>query len=317
MPRMTISPSSFAAVLALLVPAALGAQAAQPRTAGTPRTAVDTPPAAGVIKVTGQGEESEEEGMELFRRRRVANVGTAVLTHAAVKTHPVRRGQFLSGGFLTEAESFQFGTLLGPVTPEQIESSRTRAAVLLFTRVAVAPPEGASYAAGDTLVVAERREGPIGYGEVVVPTGLIRVTGQNGSQAIGDVIALFGPLRDGQAVLPAEKFSDPGPADYERISNGLMGRVLSVRDRRELRLPQQVLFLDIGKRDGVALGDVFEARRAPGPQGRARADAVDELMATMQVVHLRERTATVEVRNVVSPDVPPGTRVKLVARLRG
>ena len=27
------------------------------------------------------------------------------------------------------------------------------------------------------------------------------------------------------------------------------------------------------------------------------------------------RTATVRVRNVVSPDIPPGTRVKLVAKL--
>jgi hypothetical protein len=91
--------------------------------------------------------------------------------------------------------------------------------------------------------------------------------------------------------------------------------VLLARDHRELRLPQQVLFLDIGKQDGVALGDLFEARRTPGPQQGAAADAMDEVMATLQVVHVSERTATVKIRNVVSPDIPVGTKVKLVAKL--
>jgi hypothetical protein len=277
---------------------------------------IDTPPRKPpVVQVTGQTEEGEEQGMELFRRHRVASVSSSFKSYGEVKAHPVRMGEFLSGGFLTDSGTFSFGSLLGPVTPEQIKSSRARAAVLLFTRVAVAPPEGASYAAGDTLVVVDRREGPPGYGQLIVPTGLVRITGQNGSQAIGDVVAIFGPIRDGQAVLPAEKFSDPGAGDYKRINDGLEGQVLAAREHSDLRLPQQILFLDLGRRDGIALGDLFEARRTPGPQSRAAADAMDEVMATLQVVHVGERTATVKVRNVLSPDIPPGTRVKLVAKL--
>ena len=277
------------------------------------REVVDTPPPVP-MRVTGETG-TEEQGMELFRRRRVASVANAFSTYRAVKFHPVRAGEFYSGGFLTEGDSFSFGKLLGPVTPEQIESGRARAAVQVFTKVAVSPPEGGSYAVGDLLLVADRHEGPVGYGEIVVPTGLVRVTGNNGGQAVGDVVSVFGPIRDGQAVLPVEKFMDPGPADYQKVGNGVEGHVLVARDLRELRLPQNVLFLDIGKRDGVALGDLFEARRAPGPQPRAMADAVDEVMVTLQVIHVRNRTATVSVRNVISPDVPPGTRVKLVAKL--
>jgi hypothetical protein len=78
-----------------------------------------------------------------------------------------------------------------------------------------------------------------------------------------------------------------------------------------------VLLIDIGKEAGVKTGDLFEARRTPGPQPRAAADAVDELMATLQVVHVRNRTATVKVMGVISPDVPIGTRIKQVARLSG
>jgi LysM repeat protein len=277
-----------------------------------PRQVVDTPPPVP-MRVTGETG-TEDQGMELFRRRRVASV-TNVSTYREVKVHPVRPGEFHSGGFLTEGDSFSFGRLLGPVTPEQIVTARARAAVQVFTTVAVNPPEGGSYAVGDLLLVADRREAPVGYGEMVVPTGLVRVTGNNGGQAVGDVVSVFGPIRENQVVLPAEKFLDPGPADYQKVSNGVEGHVLVSRDLRELRLPQQVLFLDIGKRDGVTLGDVFQARRAPGPQPRATADAVDEVMVTLQVIHVRDRTATVSVRSVVSPDVPPGTRVKLVAKL--
>jgi LysM repeat protein len=295
-------------------PPPAAAPAAPPPPAALPaRAVVDTPPPAAVIQVVG--ETGEDEGMELFRRRRVASVANAFATYRQVKYHPVRSGEFFSGGFLTEGEAFPFGTLLGPVTPEQIESARARAAVQLYTEVALNPPANAHYAVGDTLLVADRREGPVGYGQIIAPTGLVRVTGMNGNQAVGDVIAVYGPMREGQAVLPAEKFQDPGPVQLQKVGDGVEGHVLVARDLRELRLPQQVLFLDIGKRDGVALGDLFEARRSPGPQRRAMADAVDEVMATLQVVHVRDRTATVTVRNVVSPDVPPGTRVKLVSKL--
>lgn len=254
------------------------------------------------------------DGLDLFRRNRVS-AQNAFKTYREVRFHPLRAGEFYSSGFLTEGDSLPWGMLLGPVTPEQIESGRTRAAVQAFTAVGMMPPEGASYSVGDTLVAVERREGPVGYGEIVIPTGLIRVTGQNGNQTVGDVIAVYGPIRNGQSVMPAEKFTDPGSVQYVSVANGLEGRVLVSRDMRELRHPQEVIFIDIGRTAGVAPGDLFQARRTAGPQTQSDADAVDELMAVLQVIHVRGRTATVKVLNVVSPDIRPGTRVKQVAKL--
>ena len=254
------------------------------------------------------------DGMDLFRRKKVS-AQNAFKTYREVRFHPLRAGEFYSSGFLTEGDSLPWGMLLGPVTPEQIESGRTRAAVQGFTVVGMRAPEGASYSVGDTLVAVDRREAPIGYGEIVIPTGLIRVTGQNGNQTIGDVIAVYGPIRNGQSVMPAEKFSDPGAVSYVSVADGLEGRVLVSRDARELRHPQEVMFIDIGRTAGVAPGDLFQARRTPGPQEQTEADAVDELMAVLQVIHVRGRTATVKVLNVVSPDIRPGTRVKQIAKL--
>jgi hypothetical protein len=75
-----------------------------------------------------------------------------------------------------------------------------------------------------------------------------------------------------------------------------------------------VVFINKGREDGVAPGDLFEVRRRParGVDGTLR---VNELMATMQIVHVRDRTATGLLINVVSPDIPPGTDVMQVAKL--
>ncbi|HET9274733.1 MAG TPA: LysM peptidoglycan-binding domain-containing protein, partial [Gemmatimonadales bacterium] len=286
--------------------------AAQPAdTAGA--QAADT--AAAPAEAYGAADTTDGYGMELFRRRRVANLENAFKLYRDVKPPLLREQDFHASGFLSEEEALPYGSLLGAVTPEQIETIRARAALQLFTRVGLRAPEGGSYAPGDSLLVVARRVAPPGYGEIVVPTGMIKVTGQNGDQMVGEIIQVWGTIRDGQSLLPAEKFRTPGPVEYQPVAEGTEGRILLPRDPAELRHPDQVLFLDIGKNVGVQPGDLFEARRDPGPQWASAADAVDELMATLQVVHVRERTATVRVMGVISPAIRPGTRVKQVARL--
>ncbi len=295
---------------------AIAGQTAVPTTDTPPPTPRNQPtPSPSSPPVMTQGNQGGDDGLDLFRRKRVADVQNAFKTYREAKFHPLRAGEFYSSGFLTEGDSLPWGTLLGPVTPEQIESGRSRAAVQAYTSVGMQSPEGASYSAGDTLVVVDRREGPVGYGEIVVPTGMIRVTGQNGNQVVGDVIAVFGPIRNGQSLMPAEKFTDPGSLAYQAVTGGIEGQVLVSRDLRELRHPQEVIFINIGRTNGVAPGDLFQARRTPGPQDKTEANAVDELMAVLQVIHVRGRTATVKVLNVISPDIKPGTRVVQIAKL--
>jgi hypothetical protein len=75
-----------------------------------------------------------------------------------------------------------------------------------------------------------------------------------------------------------------------------------------------VVFINKGREDGVSPGDLFEIRRRPQrlSDGTVR---VNELMATMQIVHVRDHTATGMLIKVVSPDIPPGTDVMQVAKL--
>ena len=275
----------------------------------------DTPvtPAVADTERVQVPRESEYPMPEFARQKRSEN--TDGLTGFYTQEYrPLRAGEFYSSGFLTEGQTLPAGILLGPITPPQIRNLSERSTATLFTEVGIRAPEGATYAKGDTLTVYITQLGFPGYGEIVIPTGLIRITGQSEHQYLGIVVAVYGALRSGQPVIPTEKFV-PGPsARAVATSDSLSGHVLGGRELKELKHPMNRLLIDIGRSAGVAPGDIIEIRRVPGPRVRA-ADAIDELMATGQVVRVGDRSATVMLLHVISPDIPPGTTARRIARL--
>lgn len=289
---------------------------ARPAERQTPeiQTPQPQPERPAVIIEEPQAPAQEPVSDSLFARRRGLDAASALRTYREQPYQPLRRGEFYSSGFLTEGEALPFGRLLGAVTPQQIRNLSERATATLHSIVAVQPPAGARYQEGDSLLLAQVFPGPRGFGDVVYPTGLARVTGYNGDQALAIVVAMYGAIRNGQSALPAEHFAEGGTSRAQPVENGVTGTVLGQRDTRELKQPQNVLFIDVGRQHGVARGDIFEVRRDPAPRPGA-SDTVDELMAVLQVVHVRDRSATVRILNVVAPDIPPGTRVRQVAKL--
>ncbi|MBA3521847.1 MAG: LysM peptidoglycan-binding domain-containing protein [Gemmatimonadales bacterium] len=228
---------------------------------------------------------------------------------------PLRRSEFYSSGFLTEGQRLPFGRVLGPVTPPQIDALPGNDAYALpFSSIAIEAPSGATYQVGDSLLLAQlgREMGP--HGDIVQPTGIARVTGTSGGRYIATVVAIYGPVRPGQQVLPLEKFTPAGSGRAVAVSDGVRATLLGGAGRQELKAPQMVVFLDKGRQDGVAPGDLFEARRRP----ERRSDGtmrIEEVMVTMQVVHVREHSSTARLINIVSPNVVPGTGVRQVAKL--
>jgi len=274
----------------------------------------DAPEEAVPVRASQDPGEFYEYPMPEFARRRVADL-TAALTNYVDQTYrPLRPGEFYSSGFLTEHQTLPFGQLLGAVTPQQIRNLRERTSATLYSTVAVLPPAGGAYALGDSLLVVQLGDEWREYGSAVVPTGLVRITGRAQGQFLGEVVAVYGPIRDGQLVLPAERFS-AGPAERAvPVDDGLSGTVIGGRELRELKHPLNVLFIDRGRQDDVRPGDLFEIRRRPEARAGA-ADAVDELMAMGQVVRVGSTTSTLLLLHVVSPDISPGTPVLQVARL--
>ena len=270
-------------------------------------------PAPEAEQASGEPREAEYP-MPDFARQKRSESSEGLSSYINQEYRPLRPGEFYSSGFLTEDNLPPAGVLLGPVTPPQIRNLSERTMAMLYTEVGLRAPDGVTYAKGDTVTVYTLELGFPGYGDIVIPSGLVRITGQSENQYLGQVVALYGALRSGQPLMPTEKFQ-PGPmARAVASTDGLSGLVLGGREIRELKHPQQRLLINLGREAGVAPGDIFEIRRMPGPRVNA-ADAIDELMATAQVVRVGQRHSTVLLLRVVSPDIPPGMMARRIARL--
>lgn len=255
-----------------------------------------------------------DERTPLFETQRRRSVAEILKAYTNQQYRPLRRSEFYSSGFLTENQRLPFGKVLGPVTPQQIKATSSRANALPYTTVAISAPGGATYEVGDTLLMLQVTQEIEPYGRIILPTGLAQITEAVDGHYLASVVAIYGPIRNGQRVLPAESFSATSTSRAVAIADGVRGSLLGGTGRQDLKEPQMVVFIDKGREHGVAPGDLFEVRRRPArlSDGTLR---VNELMATLQIVHVRDRTATAIVLSVVSPDIEPGSTVVQVAKL--
>jgi hypothetical protein len=267
-------------------------------------------PSSGVLNT----DSGESEPGTLFGPPRGQTTRETLLAYTEQAYRPLRRSEFYSSGFLTENDPLPYGKMLGPVTPQQIRANNANANATLYTTVALEAPRGATYQVGDSLLVLTIGREFRPWGDQVQPSGIAQIIDTAEGRYLAHIVAVYGPIRSGQRVIPAEKFSPSGTQHALPVSDGVRATLLGGPGRQELKAPQMVLFLDKGREDGVAAGDIFEMHREPRklPDGTM---VVDEVMATLQIVHARAHTSTARVLNVVSPDIPPGTEARQVAKL--
>jgi LysM repeat protein len=265
---------------------------------------------ASLTKAATENDQSEP----LFGPRTGETMHETLRAYTDQPYRALRRSEFYSSGFLTEKQKLPLGKVLGPVTPPQIRALSRNTNAMPHSVIAVQAPKGASYQVGDSLLVVQVGREMDGYGDVIQPSGIAQVTDTAGGKYLANVTAIYGPIRGGQGVLPLEKFGEPGSAKAVPVSNGVRARLLGGSGRQDIKTPQMVVFIDKGRKDGVAPGDLFEIRRS-AEQLSDGSIRIDEVMATLQVVHVRERTATARLLNVVSPDIAPGSEARQVAKL--
>lgn len=250
----------------------------------------------------------------IFERRRTTGeeVQAVLRAYANPLYRPVRRGEFYSAGFLTENERLPWGRVIGntatPAIPRMTEGTRATT----FDQIALQPPRNASYHIGDSVLVVRIDRDISGWGGVVVPTGVARVTELQRRQVLADVIMQFHRIRDGQLALPLEPFKDAGLVRPAPVERGLEGQVVAVRDFHEIQTPQQIVFINRGRAEGVTPGDVFEVFK---PASGLPGSASEEVMMVLEIVHTRDRSASGLVLNIIHPGVRPGMPVRLVRKM--
>jgi hypothetical protein len=249
---------------------------------------------------------SDADGRPFFLRK-AEPVTVALQAYREKPYLPIRPTEVRAAGFLTEDQPTAFGEALGSANTGATRTQGSPAVTALESIFEVNAPEGDSYQAGDTLIVARVGAGPKGWGERVIPSGMLVVTESHGRHALTRVVNIFGPLRAGQAVYRAAPIANPGEVKPVAAA-GPVGAVIGAREVRELLMPAGHLYTDLGQRDGIKLGDFVEVRRNA-------ADAETTPMATGQVVYVSPNSSTVKLMNVTRPQIMPGTAVVRVATL--
>ncbi len=231
----------------------------------------------------------------------------------AVAYQPVRPGEVRSAAFLTEMRSMPFGQVLGPVAPPVMHNTESSETALPGAIIAVLPPPGASYQRGDTVMLARLVPAPMGWGSIVVPTGLARIGDHTPRQTMATIIATYGQVILGQVVLPLEPFTNPGTVQPVPI-DGPTGAVITGSETRELEQVGGTLFINIGRGAGVRVGDFFQVRRHAEARLNA-ADTNDDVMALAQIIRVGEKSSTIRLVKVMDPDIRAGAPVVRIATL--
>lgn len=252
----------------------------------------------------------------IFDRRRTntQRVQDVLRAYTNLPYRPLRAGEFYAAGFLTEGERLPWGRVVGATATPAIHRLSERTTATTFDEISIRPPRNASYHVGDSLLIAriDRTLASGRWGDVVVPTGIARVTSVEEEQVLALVVAQFDRIRDGQFAMPLEPFRDPGNVRPIPVEQGLVGEVVDARDPHPIAGALQYFFIDKGRAEGVTPGDVFEAYR---PAAELVGSASEEVRAVLMIVHTREHSATGLVLQVANPRLDPGLPVRLVKKM--
>jgi hypothetical protein len=229
-----------------------------------------------------------------------------------VRQPPPRRTgrlRYHSAGYLTEGENFPWAEVLGAVGQATLSTLTATSAATVYERISIEAPENATYHVGDSLVLSQLTRQVAGWGRIVVPTGIARVVQVSGREVEAEIEMQFGRVADGQVALPIEPFRDR-TGDPVPIENGMRGSIIEIRDLHPVATLWEVVFIDRGRDDGIVSGDEFEVIvEEEGSEFPARQ------LATLQVVHVRQRSASAMVTGLNGVGIRPGATVRLIRKM--
>ncbi|NIM47792.1 MAG: LysM peptidoglycan-binding domain-containing protein [Gemmatimonadales bacterium] len=251
-----------------------------------------------------------ETAPTVFARRTALRGGMRAVGSGLFRYRPIRQGEFYAAGFLTEGQELPWGEVLGAVGKPTLRNLTASSSAMIFGEIQVRPPRGAAYQVGDSLLLASLRREVPNWGNVVVPSGIARVTNASEDEVVAQVVAQFDRIADGQVAMPLEPFVDPGTAVPVPVENGISGSVVEPRDLNPVAGQQDIIFIDLGRSDGVALGDVFVVLRP-----RDQAGMAPDTVAFMQIVHRRERSASGLLTVINQLGVVPEAPVRLARKM--
>jgi outer membrane protein OmpA-like peptidoglycan-associated protein len=130
-------------------------------------------------------------------------------------------------------------------------------------------------------------------GQMVVILGVLEIARESGEGvAEARIVLAFDSMAPGDILKP---YATPPPVPAQQVTSGpLSGLVLDFKTPRQLTGQSEILYLDRGEADGVALGDRFSVSHR-GKRLSAMSRNPDHPVAQIKIISLQARTATASV----------------------
>lgn len=206
------------------------------------------------------------------------------------------------------------GRILAPVDILGIAESREPAWLQVHDRAYISLPDGAIATEGDRYLVYRLGTEVTGGRQVIVPSGIVRVTvADNADATTVRLVQQFETVRVDDRLMPLERAVLPVRAPTTAIDLGIEGRIVWVASDVLLPSVQHYVLLDVTTLDGVRLGDMFTIFR---PR-RALAGHMlpEEEIGLVQIVRVNERGATGIIVDQRHPAISEGVPARLTARM--
>ncbi len=231
----------------------------------------------------------------------------------------VREGEYTAAPYVDRVGGPRgAGKILSSAEIEGIASAADPGRYQENSRIFISPPPGSPVIPGAKFV--SYRIGPEleGMGQVVIPTGVVRVIAapRRGEATLAEVLAMFGEVRPGQNLLPYDStmrhmMTRPSPS-----TSGPFATVKWIYEQPVLPSEQAYLVLDASQQQGLKVGDRVQLFRDVQKGAEPGDLATPEIpIASASVVRVTPYASTVLITGVQQPKIEVGTRARVTARM--
>ena len=229
----------------------------------------------------------------------------------------VRTGEYIAAPWVDQQNGPRGSGYLISARDLSSIASNDRSRMHLYDAVFVAPPVGSVAAEHEQYLTY--RMGPFieGFGQIVVPTGIIEVTrsARNGEAAIGRVTKMFEEVLEGQRLIPLDSSAAILSGRPAPVVNGRAGQVRYVQNSQQLPTVQTYVIVDLSRRD-LATGDQIELYYPREDPVEGRDHALPEVwIARAEVLRVTPYGATAVITELEQTRIEAGTRARVSAKM--
>ena len=228
----------------------------------------------------------------------------------------VRAGEYTASPFMwSEGGPADGGYIESTAEPSGIEMTLANRPIQSNERVYVVLPKGVGGAVGERLLIYRRGETVEGQGQVMIPTGVLRLTSPAADgRAQAELTRKFEDVFPGQRATLLDTLDQPIGKFPQRVEFGLSMTVAWLYNEPVLPTTGQYLILSAGAKEGLVPGDQVSLRRDTPGDGYGPA-LPDMEVAVAQVTRVTPWGATAIVIQQEQAGIYDGMRARLTAKM--